>query len=69
MVLSNVFDWIPHDLLISKLKAYGFDDYLVHYFYWCSDNRKQCLRMNNERSSLQNILGVPQDSVVGPTFI
>ena len=68
MNLSKAFYCIPHDLLIPKLKAYGFDDYLVHYLYSCLDNRKQCVRINNEKSSLQNIIGVSQGSIVGPTL-
>ena len=47
MDLSKSFDCIPHDLLITKLKA--FDDYLVNYFYSYIDNRKQCVRINNEK--------------------
>ena len=67
MDLSKAFDCIPHDLLISKLKAFGFNDYLVHYFYSYLDNRKQYVHKNNEKRSLQNIIsGVPQGSVVGP---
>ena len=66
MDLSKAFDCIPHDLLIAKLKAYGFDEYLVHYIYSYLDNRKQCVRINNEKSCLQNISGVPQGSIVGP---
>ena len=68
MDLSKAFYCTPHVLLIPKLKAYGFDDYLVHYLYSCLDNRKQCVRINNEKSSLQNIIGVSQGSIVGPTL-
>ena len=69
MGLSKAFNCIPHDLLIAKLKAYGFDEYLVHYLYSYLDNRKQCARINNEKSSSQNIIsGVPQSSIVGPTL-
>ena len=65
MGLSKAFNCIPHDLLIAKLKAYGFDEYLVHYLYSYLDNRKQCARINNEKSSSQNIIsGVPQSSIV-----
>ena len=30
--LSEGFDSILHDLLITQLKAYGFDNYLVNTF-------------------------------------
>ena len=63
--LSKAFNCIPHDLLIAKLTANGFDDYLVFYLYSYLDNRKQCARVNNEKRSLQHIIsGVPQSSVV-----
>ena len=67
--LSKAFNCIPHDLLIAKLTANGFDDYLVFYLYSYLDNRKQCARVNNEKRSLQHIIsGVPQSSIVGPTL-
>ena len=69
MDLSKSLDCIPHDLLNAKLKAYGFDDHLVYYFYSYLGNTKQCVRINNEKSSLQDIIsGVSQGSVVGSTL-
>ena len=69
MDLSEAFNCVPHDLSKATLKAYGFDKYLVNYIYSYLDNRKQCTRINNKRSSLQNIIsGVPQGSIVGPTL-
>ena len=60
---------IPHNLKITMLEAYGFDDCLVHCIYSYLDYRKQWLQINDKRSSLQNLkLGVPQGSVVGPTL-
>ena len=69
MDLSKAYDCIPHDLLIAKLKTYGFDDYLVHYLYSYLDNRKQRRRIHNEKSSLQNtISGVREGSIVEHTL-
>ena len=66
MDLSKAFDYILHDLLITKLQGYGFDDYLVHYLYSDLDTTKQCVRINNEKSSLQNVIsGAPQAAIVG----
>ena len=70
MDLSKAYDCIPHDLLIAKPEAYDFDDYLVYYVYSYFGNRKQCVCINNERSSLQTVIsGVPQGSMVGRTFL
>ena len=65
--LSKVFDCIPHDLLIAKLEAYGFDNYTIRYVYSYLKNRKQCVKINNTYSDLLDIIsGVPQGSIVGP---
>ena len=69
MDLYKAFSCISHDLLIAKLKAYGFDDYLLHYLYSYLDNRKLCMHVNNEKSSIQNtVSGVPQGAIVWPTL-
>ena len=69
MDLFKAFYCIPHDLLIAKLRAYGYDHYLVQYLYSYLDNRKRCVHINHEKSSLQNITsGVPQGSIVGSTL-
>ena len=67
MDLSKAFDCIPHDLLIAKLNAYGFDRKPVVFFYSYLKRRKQCVNANNMQSTFQTLLsGVPQGSILGP---
>ena len=59
--LSKAFDYITHDLLITKLAAYGFRDTALRYVSLYLRNRKQCVRRNNAYSNYQKIIsGVPQ---------
>ena len=47
MVLSKTFDTVDHDLLLSKLGAYGFEeDALVFMKNYCTD-RQERVRVNN----------------------
>ena len=67
MDLSKAFDCIPHDLLIAKLNAYGFDRKSLAFFYSYLKRRKQCVNMKNMRSTFQTLLsGVPLGSILGP---
>ena len=64
MDLSKAFDCIPHDLLIAKLQAYGFQESVIMFIYSYLSNRKQCVRINNTSSSFKDIVsGVPQGSI------
>ena len=67
MDLFTAFDCIPHNLLIAKFAAYGFEEktFLHICSYW--ENRKQCVKINNINCNFQTIKsGVPQGSIVGP---
>ena len=67
MDLSKAFDTINHDLLLAKLKAYGFSKQALSFMCSYLKNRRQRVQTNNKFSSLKEVIaGVPQGSVDGP---
>ena len=65
--LSKAFDCIDHELLITKLYAYGFDKNSLHFINSYLKRRKQRTKINSSYSAFAEILfGVPQGSILGP---
>ena len=65
--LSKAFDCLPHNLLIEKLNAYGFDNNAVRFVYDYLTSYKQRTKIYDTYSSWQEILlGVPQGLILGP---
>ena len=64
MDLSKAFDTINHDLLLAKLKAYGFSLNAVELMRSYLKNRKQRVQINNKFSSENIVIArVPQGSI------
>ena len=67
MDLSKAFDTINHDLMLAKLKAYGFSTNALNLVHSYLKNRKQKVQINNKFSLERNVIaGVPQGSIDGP---
>ena len=67
MDLSKAFDTINHDLMLAKLKAYGFSTNALNLIHSYLKNRKQNVHINNKFSLERNVIaGVPQGSIDGP---
>ena len=65
--LSKAFDLVDHNLLISKLHAYGLSLESINLMRSYLSNRSQFVRLNNFISSTALMkVGVPQGSVLGP---
>ena len=67
MDLSKAYDCLPHDLLIAKLSAYGFEDSATSLISDYLSKRYQRVKIGSAFSSYLEILrGVPQGSILGP---
>ena len=68
--LSKAFDCLPHDLLIAKMEAYGFDIKSLKLTLSYLSNRQHRVRIGSSVSEwLKVLLGLPQGSVLGPTLL
>ena len=70
MDLSKAYDCLPHDLLIAKLAAYGFEDSPTSLISDYLSKRYQRVKIGSVFSSYLDILrGVPQGSILGPILL
>ena len=67
MDLSKAFDTINHDLLLAKLKAYGFSHNALAFMLSYLKNRSHRVNINNNFSTWEEIIaGALQGSILGP---
>ena len=67
MDLSKAYDCVPHDLIIAKFEAYGFDNISLKLFHSYFSNRKQRVKIGSAISEWIDILtGIAQGSILGP---
>ena len=66
-LLLLIFDCLPHSLLIAKVYAYRFNKTSTEYLKGYLSHRKLKIKIYKTFSNWTNILlGVPQDSILGP---
>ena len=66
MDLSKAFDTISHDLLLAKLKAYGFSQNVLAFMINYLKNRSHRANINSNFSTWEEVkAGVPQGSILG----
>ena len=64
--LSAAYDLAKHNLILDKLKVYGFEDSAVGWMKSYLAGRSQCVYIDGELSDVLEVdVGVPQGSVLG----
>ena len=65
--LKKAFDTVDHDILLSKLSAFGICGKTHCWFKTYLKNRKQFCYVEGQESSMNRIVcGIPQGSCLGP---
>lgn len=65
--LKKAFDTVDHDILLEKLRIFGFSDSAYDLFSSYLSCRKQYVSLDNCKSTLSTSnIGIPQGSVLGP---
>ena len=68
--LSEPFDCLPHEILITKIHAYCFSLAALRHVDRSLSNKEQKTKINENSSSLEAILfGVPQRSILGSLLV
>ena len=69
MDFSKAFDYIPHDLIITKITLYGIQNEILSLLFYYFTNRKQCIKIKYTYSTFKAIISdTPQGSILGPLF-
>ena len=67
--MSAAFDVVSHQILLDKMKLYGFKEGAINWIKSYLNNRKQCVYIDGCLSKCLDVeTGVPQGSILGPLF-
>ena len=65
--LSAAFDTVSHEVLLTKLQIYGFDNQAMNWIRSYLENRRQIVTLSGKTSNVQKLnFGTPQGSRLSP---